>query len=50
MGKDIFTKQELIQIHKAAGVPGNASDLIETMHVHSFLLLKGSNTYQLIAM
>ncbi|XP_053622014.1 DNA helicase MCM8 [Plodia interpunctella] len=49
LGKDIFTRQEMIQIHKAAGVPGDANELIEAMHVHSYLLLKGSNTYQLIA-
>ncbi|XP_075973567.1 minichromosome maintenance 8 factor recombination-defective [Anticarsia gemmatalis] len=49
MGKDVFTRQEMIQIHKAAGVAGDPNDLIEAMHVHSYLLLKGSNTYQLIA-
>ncbi|XP_013194205.2 DNA helicase MCM8 [Amyelois transitella] len=48
LGKDVFTRQEMIQIHKAAGVPGDANDLIEAMHVHSYLLLKGSNTYQLL--
>ncbi|XP_004930146.1 DNA helicase MCM8 isoform X2 [Bombyx mori] len=48
LGKDIFTRQELIQIHKAAGVQGDANDLIEAMHIHSYLLLKASNTYQLI--
>ncbi|KAG7310603.1 hypothetical protein JYU34_003395 [Plutella xylostella] len=50
LGKDVFTRQELIQIHKAAGVQGDPNDLIEAMHIHSYLLLKGSNTYQLIAM
>ncbi|XP_049877697.1 DNA helicase MCM8-like [Pectinophora gossypiella] len=49
LGKDVFTRQELIQIHKSAGVAGDANDLIEAMHIHSYLLLKGSNTYQLIA-
>ncbi|KAF9801559.1 hypothetical protein SFRURICE_015053 [Spodoptera frugiperda] len=48
LGKDIFTRQEMIQIHKAAGVAGDPNDLIEAMHTHSYLLLKGSNTYQLI--
>ncbi|RVE46463.1 hypothetical protein evm_008873 [Chilo suppressalis] len=48
LGKDVFTRKELIQIHKSAGVPGDAGDLIEAMHIHSYLLLKGSNTYQLI--
>lgn len=47
-GKDIFTKHELITLHKAAGVAGDPNDLIEAMHIHSYLLLKGSNTYQLI--
>ncbi|CAG9796545.1 unnamed protein product [Diatraea saccharalis] len=50
LGKDIFTRKELIQIHKSAGVSGDASELIEAMHIHSYLLLKGSNTYQLIAL
>ncbi|CAG4990031.1 unnamed protein product [Colias eurytheme] len=49
MNKDVFTRQELIQIHKAAGVAGDPNDLIEAMHIHSYLLLKGSNTYQLVA-
>lgn len=49
LGKDVFTRQEMIQIHKAAGVAGDPNDLIEAMHIHSYLLLKGSNTYQLIA-
>ncbi|CAK1540076.1 unnamed protein product [Leptosia nina] len=49
LNKDVFTRQELIQIHKAAGVVGDPTDLIEAMHVHSYLLLKASNTYQLIA-
>lgn len=49
LGKDVFTRQEMIQIHKAAGVPGDPNDLIESMHIHSYLLLKGANTYQLIA-
>lgn len=49
LGKDVFTRQELIQIHKAAAVAGDPNDLIEAMHLHSYLLLKGSNTYQLIA-
>ncbi|CAG9581574.1 unnamed protein product [Danaus chrysippus] len=47
--KDVFSRQELIQIHKAAGVAGDANDLIEAMHIHSYLLLKGSNMYQLVA-
>lgn len=47
LGKNVFTRQEMIQIHKAAGVAGDANDLIEAMHTHSYLLLKGSNTYQL---
>lgn len=50
LGKDVFTRQELIQIHKAAGVAGDPNDLIETMHTHTYLLLKGSNTYQLMAL
>ncbi|XP_049692661.2 DNA helicase MCM8 [Helicoverpa armigera] len=50
LGKDIFTRQEMVQIHKAAGVAGDPHDLIEAMHIHSYLLLKGSNTYQLIAL
>ncbi|KAM3967699.1 DNA helicase MCM8 [Aphomia sociella] len=49
LGKDVFTRKELIQFHKAAGIPGDANDLIEAMHIHSYLLLKGSNTYQFIA-
>ncbi|XP_047513532.1 DNA helicase MCM8-like isoform X2 [Pieris napi] len=49
LNKDVFTRQELIQIHKAAGIAGDANDLIEAMHTHSYLLLKASNTYQLIA-
>ncbi|CAB3240811.1 unnamed protein product [Arctia plantaginis] len=49
LGKDVFTRQEMIQIHKAAGVAGDANDLIEAMHIQAYLLLKGSNTYQLIA-
>ncbi|CAF4793633.1 unnamed protein product [Pieris macdunnoughi] len=49
LNKDVFTRQELIQIHKAAGIAGDAKDLIEAMHTHSYLLLKASNTYQLIA-
>ncbi|KOB69110.1 putative DNA-dependent DNA helicase and ATPase-like protein, partial [Operophtera brumata] len=48
IGKDIFTKHELIALHKEAGVAGNPNDLIEALHIHSYLLLKGSNTYQLI--
>ncbi|XP_028156203.1 DNA helicase MCM8 isoform X2 [Ostrinia furnacalis] len=50
LGKDVFTRQELIQIHKAAGVPGDAGELIEAMHTHCYLLLKSSNTYQLIGL
>lgn len=50
LGKDVFTRQEMIQIHKATGVNGDPNELIEAMHVHSYLLLKGGNTYQLIAM
>lgn len=49
LGKDVFTRKEMIQIHKAAGIAGDPNDLIEAMHIHSYLLLKGSNTYQLIA-
>lgn len=49
LNKDVFTRQELIQIHKAAGVAGDPNDLIEAMHTHSYFLLKASNTYQLIA-
>ncbi|CAG4978471.1 unnamed protein product [Parnassius apollo] len=49
LGKDIFTRQEMIQIHKAAGIAGDPNELIEAMHLHSYLLLKASNTYQLIA-
>ncbi|XP_026758973.2 DNA helicase MCM8-like [Galleria mellonella] len=49
LGKDVFTRKELIQLHKAAGITGDANDLIEAMHIHSYLLLKGSNTYQFIA-
>ncbi|KAG6458716.1 DNA helicase MCM8 [Manduca sexta] len=49
LGKDIFTRKELIQIHKAANIGGDPNDLIEAMHIHSYLLLKASNTYQLIA-
>ncbi|KAJ0182473.1 hypothetical protein K1T71_001842 [Dendrolimus kikuchii] len=48
--KDIFTRSEMIQIHKAAGVAGDPNELIEQMHTHSYLLLKGSNTYQLITL
>ncbi|XP_073957443.1 DNA helicase MCM8-like isoform X2 [Choristoneura fumiferana] len=50
LGKDVFTRQEMIQVHKAAGVAGDPNDLIEAMHTHSYLLLKGSNLYQLIAL
>ncbi|XP_013177468.1 PREDICTED: DNA helicase MCM8 [Papilio xuthus] len=50
LGKDIFTRKEMIEIHKASGIPGDAGDLIEAMHIHSYLLLKASNTYQLIAL
>nr|XP_034837320.1 DNA helicase MCM8-like [Maniola hyperantus] len=50
LGKDVFTRQELKEIHKSAGIAGDPNDLIEAMHVHSYLLLKGSNTYQLIAL
>lgn len=50
LGKDVFTRQELIQIHKSVGISGDANDLIEAMHTHSYLLLKGSNLYQLVAM
>ncbi|GBP28130.1 DNA helicase MCM8 [Eumeta japonica] len=46
--KNVFTRKEMLQIHREAGVPGDANDLIEAMHVHSYLLLKASNTYQLI--
>lgn len=49
LGKDVFTRQEMVQIHKSAGIAGDPHDLIEAMHIHSYLLLKGSNTYQLIA-
>ncbi|XP_045448579.1 DNA helicase MCM8-like [Melitaea cinxia] len=49
LGKDVFTRQELIQIHKSVGISGDANDLIEAMHIHSYLLLKGSNLYQLVA-
>ncbi|CAH2102440.1 unnamed protein product [Euphydryas editha] len=49
LGKDIFTRQELIQVHKSVGISGDPNDLIEAMHIHSYLLLKGSNTYQLVA-
>ncbi|XP_068626199.1 DNA helicase MCM8-like isoform X2 [Battus philenor] len=49
LGKDLFTKQEMIQIHKAAGIAGDPNDLIEALHTHAYLLLKGSNLYQLIA-
>ncbi|XP_072942602.1 DNA helicase MCM8-like [Epargyreus clarus] len=49
LNKDTFTRKEMIQIHKSAGIAGDANDLIEAMHIHSYLLLKGSNTYQLIA-
>ncbi|XP_045484523.1 DNA helicase MCM8 [Pieris rapae] len=49
LNKDVFTRQELIQIHKAASIAGDPNDLIEAMHTHSYLLLKASNTYQLIA-
>ncbi|XP_041975315.1 DNA helicase MCM8-like [Aricia agestis] len=48
--KDVFSRQELIQIHKAAGIAGDASDLIEMMHINSHLLLKASNVYQFIAL
>ncbi|XP_013135323.1 PREDICTED: DNA helicase MCM8-like [Papilio polytes] len=50
LGKDIFTRKEMIEIHKAAAVPGDAGELIEAMHVHSYLLLKATNTYQLISL
>ncbi|XP_045538871.1 DNA helicase MCM8 [Papilio machaon] len=50
LGKDLFTRKEMIEIHKAAGIPGDAGDLIEAMHIHSYLLLKASNTYQLITL
>ncbi|XP_059050962.1 DNA helicase MCM8-like [Achroia grisella] len=49
LGKDVFTRKELMQLHKAAGISGDPNDLIEAMHIHSYLLLKGSNTYQFIA-
>ncbi|XP_050681276.1 DNA helicase MCM8 [Leptidea sinapis] len=48
LSKNVFTRQELKQIHKGAGIAGDANDLIEAMHINSYLLLKGSNTYQLI--
>ncbi|XP_052737215.1 DNA helicase MCM8 isoform X2 [Bicyclus anynana] len=50
LGKDVFTRQELKDIHKSAGIAGDPNDLIEAMHIHSYLLLKGPNTYQLVAM
>ncbi|XP_063375575.1 DNA helicase MCM8-like [Cydia amplana] len=50
LGKNVFTRQEMIQVHRAAAVAGDPNDLIEAMHTHSYLLLKGSNLYQLISL